>query len=297
MAVAKESTPLHIGTQKPAAGNRQYSSALGKRKPLGERSTNDKPAIKRQTLLTNWYHGEKSSQEQSTQVRSLRQSSSSTLGAAVCGKVHNSNGDFTDDEAGEERWEGSTKVQTSRQLGHPVTAATIQDENLDPTYAPEELSNGQESDITDDEVLEDILPDDQFDLDDSELLDSSKADEQAEELRAWFKRCEDEDQLKELGAEERIRRVQNCRERFKDMLESFKLTARGCNHKDWDNPEKHRERPFTRKWWQFFINMQTEKVLPLLMTLMPDAVKVILGGPLDTAELLMLPVGGNDCRL
>ncbi len=29
-------------------------------------------------------------------------------------------------------------------------------------------------------------------------------------------------------------------------------------------------------------------LLPLLMASMPDAVKVILGGPLDTAELLML---------
>ena len=49
-------------------------------------------------------------------------------------------------------------------------------------YVPEEISIRQESDITNDEVLEDILLDDQFDIDDSELLDSSKADEQAEEL-------------------------------------------------------------------------------------------------------------------
>ncbi|KAL8925733.1 MAG: hypothetical protein Q9172_002074 [Xanthocarpia lactea] len=43
--------------------------------------------------------------------------------------------------------------------------------------------------------------------------------------------------------------------------------------------------------------MQTEKDLPLLMASMPDAVKVVLGGPLDTAELLMLPVRWKDCRL
>ncbi|KAL8861881.1 MAG: hypothetical protein Q9178_001750 [Gyalolechia marmorata] len=282
---------------KPAAGNRQYSSALGKRKPLGERSTNDKPAAKRQTLLTNWYHREKSSQERSTQVQSSRRSSSSTLGAAICDKSHNANGDFTDDEAGEERWEGSTKVQTSRQLGHTASAATIQDENLDPTYAPEALSNGQEGDITDNEVLEDILPDDQFDLDDSELLDSNNADDQAKELQAWFKHCDDEDQLKELGAEERIRRVQNYQKRFKDILESFESAAQGFNNKDWDSAEKRQELPFSRKWWQFFINMQTDKVLPLLMDSMPEAVKVILGGPLDTVELLMLPVRWKVCRL
>ncbi len=103
--------------------------------------------------------------------------------------------------------------------------------------------------------------------------------------------------MNELGAEERIRRVQNCYKRFEDMLESFKLTARGCNHEDWDTLENRQELPFARKWWQFFINMQTDKVLPLLMESMPEAVKVILGGPLNTIELLMLPVVGNDCRL
>ena len=282
---------------KPAAGTRQYPSALGKRKPLGERSTNDKPAAKRQTLLPNCYLGEKSSQERSTKVRSSRQSSSSTLGAAVCDKVHNSNGDFTDDEAGEERWERSTRVRNSRQLGHTASAATIRDENLDPTYVPEELSNRQESDIRDDEVLEDTLLDDQFDLDDFELLDSSKADEQAEELLAWFKHYGDEDQLKELGAGERIRRVQNCQKRFKDMLESLISAAQGFNNKDWDSFENCQELPFSRKWWQFFIKMQTEKVLPSLMDSMPEAVKVILGGPLDNVELLMLPVRWKDCRL
>lgn len=43
----------------PATGTRQYSSALGKRKPLGERSTNDKPTITAQRVLTNYHFEQK----------------------------------------------------------------------------------------------------------------------------------------------------------------------------------------------------------------------------------------------
>lgn len=131
----------------PAAGTGQKSSALGKRKPLSELSTNEKPRPKRQRPPPSSYHGEESSHERSTKVPSLRQPSSSTPGAAVCDEVHKSNRDSTDDEAGEERWKGSTEVQTLRQLGHTASVATINDENLDPTDVPSILGRVNVKDV------------------------------------------------------------------------------------------------------------------------------------------------------
>ncbi len=50
-------------------------------------------------------------------------------------------------------------------------------------------------------------------------------------------------------------------------------------------------------WWVFLVPMRSEVVLDRLMASLPNAVKVILGGPLNSEEFLLLPSKWNGCKL
>lgn len=143
------------------------------------------------------------------------------------------------------------------------------------------------------QALEDNVANEVFDIVDDEeeevAEDSTKAAEQERQLAEWFRHCERTDKLSSLDPEERRRRIETCHERYAFMLGSITEKALSTNRADVFNRETRDEVPFTFAWWTFLVTISVEKAMVPLMASLPDAVKVILGGPLTTKELLMLP--------
>lgn len=51
-------------------------------------------------------------------------------------------------------------------------------------------------------------------------------------------------------------------------------------------------------WWLFLLTTNSGLILDsVLMPSLPDYVKVVLGGPLNSEELMMLPHDWTDCKL
>lgn len=135
------------------------------------------------------------------------------------------------------------------------------------------------------------------DQEDNGEVDDAKAKEQAAQFKNWFRFCDQNDQLTHLSPDERGRRIENCHERFKFMLLSLIKTAQGTKKEEFTNSEAADSPPFTFAWWVFFLKMEPEQVMELLMASLAEPVKVILGGPLTGKELLALPSQWQGCNL
>jgi len=134
------------------------------------------------------------------------------------------------------------------------------------------------------------------DLEDNEDEDPAKVAAEAEGLQNWFRYCQKHDKLASLDAEERRRRIENCRTRFDFVLDSISKCAGRGRKEEYDVNAKSKL-PMNFPWWVFFVHMSPKLVVDRLMASMPEAVRVILGGPLSSDELLMLPSEWNGCTL
>lgn len=140
--------------------------------------------------------------------------------------------------------------------------------------------------------LEDNVAIEVFDVEDEEedvAADSTKEADQKRQLDDWFRYCERADKMSALYPEERRRRIECCHDRYAFMLGSIVKKALATNRADVFNKETRDDVPFTFAWWTFLVTISVEKAMVPLMASLPDAVKVILGGPLTTRELLKLP--------
>ncbi|KAI4256388.1 MAG: hypothetical protein L6R42_006259 [Xanthoria sp. 1 TBL-2021] len=193
--------------------------------------------------------------------------------------------------AGTKVKQGKSKPSLSH-VDDDIDKENVDPENIDP--------NGGDVD-DDDEFLPDEDPNEideaagenvRFNMDPEpaeEDEDGTKAAIQEQEVKAWMKEAEQNDQLKSLGAEERQARIEECAARYTFMLTEVKRTAQGIPKGDYFIIEQGRRLPFTFYWWSYFVALSVEVVVTELMLSLPEAVKVILGGPMTTEELMMLP--------
>ncbi|KAL8922020.1 MAG: hypothetical protein Q9208_005475 [Pyrenodesmia sp. 3 TL-2023] len=140
--------------------------------------------------------------------------------------------------------------------------------------------------------LEDESPEDEaFDEDplpDGYDHDAEKEQQQAKQLKSWFRLCKENDQYSSMDEEERRHRMKRCREKLEHRYRSFAGTARDIP-KTGFGPSLAKDQPMIFNWWAFFLNQSQDLFMDILMDAIPDAVKVILGGPLTDEELLKMP--------
>ena len=161
-----------------------------------------------------------------------------------------------------------------------------------------EPSNDKPSSAESTLALDDTFIDEVFDVDEKDIEneDATKAEEQKRQLDDWFRYCERKDPLAHLGAEERRQRMGRCHERYTFMLESLVRTAQRLKPEDFRTEVLDRPGS-TFAWWTFFVHLSSEKVIVQLMASLPDAVKVVLAGPLTNEKFLMLPHDWSGLRL
>ncbi|KAL8731347.1 MAG: hypothetical protein Q9166_003439 [cf. Caloplaca sp. 2 TL-2023] len=262
------------------------AKATGKRKPLGELSNNS--TAKRAKPTRDLHHGETTVNEPSSKERSL--SGFPSLGAAVGDGASISNKDpVIDDEV---------KVGRSEYQALKDTAITIPEEGLG-SNSEDNGDDGTKAEESKDEHLHTIIENEVFNLDawDNGEYSESEAAKQAKELEAVFLYLEKNDHLAHSTTKEREERKLNCGKRLKDMLENLLETAKGVKKEAFSSTIEGEEPPFTFAWWALLVHLDAKAGLELQIASLPESVQVILGGPLDTKELLMLPSEWKGCSL
>ena len=151
-----------------------------------------------------------------------------------------------------------------------------------------------EENIADDENAgEDLFDQDVYDEDTEDVEDGDTVEtaEGAARLREWFRDSDSDegDQLAWLSSREKDDRMERCRARLSFILVALIQTAQQISRAAFNDPEKNKELPFGVAWWAFFLSMSLEKVLDMMMASLSNTAKVILGGSMDSKELLLLP--------
>ncbi|KAI4138777.1 MAG: hypothetical protein L6R39_006614 [Caloplaca ligustica] len=168
-------------------------------------------------------------------------------------------------------------------------------------YEDEEDLGATDAETIDDDLEGENPDEDVFDEDphqDGHDPDAKEKAEQAEQLKAWFLDCEKKDNFSSLKSEERRQRMERCQKRIEDMVPPFVKTARDIAKAAFTDPVQKEQLPMTFPWWAMFFHVDPKKLVDLLLPSIPDAVKVVLGGPLDQRELLLLPdVDWRGCSL
>ena len=121
---------------------------------------------------------------------------------------------------------------------------------------------------------------------DDEEDDVEVVNEQSKQYTDWLRQHESSGLVESLGPDVVDLRLSECELRFRYMLEHLIALAESFSKETFGNMARM---PMTFPWFTFFVHMDAEKVLPRLLASLAKSVKVILGGPLTTAELLQLP--------
>ena len=172
-------------------------------------------------------------------------------------------------------------------------------ENLDDSFDEEFLCENLEDVGGDDENLGDLLGQEIYDEDVEDVEDGDTVDtaEGAEQLREWFHYSDRGDRLAGLNSQEQDNRIGRCRARLSFILAALIQTAQQIQKAEFNDPNKSKEVPFGFAWWVFFSKMILEKVLDIMMASLSNTAKVILGGLMDSKELLLLPSKWEGCKL
>ena len=170
--------------------------------------------------------------------------------------------------------------------GALTTENTAEDENPDEDF--EDVGSG----VFDQDVYDE-------DVEDVEDGDTVETAEGAARLREWFRHSDSDEgvRLAWLSSQEKDDRMEQCRARFSFILVALIETAQQISKADFDDAEKAKELPFGFPWRVFLLKMSLEKVLDMMMASLSNTAKVILGGSMDSEELLLLPSKWEGCKL
>ena len=181
--------------------------------------------------------------------------------------------------------ERNTNVQPKRGKpipeSHPGETKDKKASNDKPSLDEAPASENVDDESLDEPPVFDRVESEIFDLDENaEDVDQIKAQEQARQFQNWFRDCEQNDLLKDLHIEERLRRIERCEERLAFILNNLVQTANSMKMEDFSNQDLAGGIPMNFVWWVFFLKISIPKVLDRLLGSLPDAIEVILGGHL-----------------
>lgn len=192
-----------------------------------------------------------------------------------------------DSHPGEKQLQESSKGKSSSKSKTRIIENTTDDESLD-----EFLKDVGGA------IFDEVYDEDFEDVDDENTVETTvKDEEQAAQLQDWFRYSDENDRLAGLSSQERDGRIERCRDRFIFILVFLVQTAHQISKGDFDDLEKRGELPFSFPWWIFFLKMSVDKVLEVMLASLSPAAQVILGGSMDSEELLLLPSKWERCKL
>lgn len=193
-----------------------------------------------------------------------------------------------DSHPGEKHLQDSSKGKSTSKSKTRIIDNTTDDESLDEVL----------KDVGGDFFDEEVYDEDFEDVDDEDTVETTVKDaEQAAQLQYWFRYSDENDRLAGLSSQERDGRIERCRARFTFILVFLVQTAHQISKGDFDDLEKRGELPFSFPWWIFFLKMSVDKVLEVMLASLSPAAQVILGGSMDSEELLLLPSKWEGCKL
>ena len=108
-----------------------------------------------------------------------------------------------------------------------------------------------------------------------------------EDRQRFFDSCRLPKALSDLSWTEKQQRLMRYELRLKFILESLQQSAKAFSWEEISSAGT--QRAMNVVWWNFLMYISVQQVLPIILQAAPEAVSLVLGGPLTREELLLLP--------